>query len=228
MTPDIEIDVPENVLQNWQEIANILSQICHVPAALIMKLAEPYLEVFVSSHSDGNPYHPGDREVVEDSGLYCETVIKTKSELLVPDARADETWKDNPDIANGMVSYLGFPICLPNGKPFGTICLLDSQRNEYSALIRQLMLKYRNMIESQLELIYMNQVLGSKNQRLTDYLMEIQALRGLVPICSNCKAIRDAKGVWHPVEHYLAKHPEADFSHGICPECMRMLYPDLP
>jgi len=89
------------------------------------------------------------------------------------------------------------------------------------------MLKFKNIIENNLELIYMNQSLGDKNRRLTDYLMEIQAFRGIVPICSNCKAIRDQKGQWQPIEHYLIKHPEADFSHGMCPNCMKKLYPDL-
>ena len=73
----------------------------------------------------------------------------------------------------------------------------------------------------------MNQVLGDKNKRLTDYLMELQALRGIVPICANCKSIRDAQDNWHPIEHYLIKHPEANFSHGICPKCAKKLYPEF-
>jgi hypothetical protein len=76
-------------------------------------------------------------------------------------------------------------------------------------------------------MIYMNQILGDKNKRLTDYLMELQTLRNLVPICSNCKSIRDNQKNWHPIEHYLIRHPEAEFTHSICPKCMRELYPDF-
>ena len=89
------------------------------------------------------------------------------------------------------------------------------------------MLKFRSLIESHLEMIYMNQILGDKNKRLTDYLMELQALRDLIPICSNCKCIRDDQENWHPIEHYLIRHPEAEFSHSICPKCMKTLYPDF-
>jgi len=52
---DIEIIVPENIFENWQEIVNILAQIVHVPAALIMRIQDTDIEVFVSSKSKGNP-----------------------------------------------------------------------------------------------------------------------------------------------------------------------------
>ncbi len=59
-----------------------------------------------------------------------------------------------------------------------------------------------------------------------DYLDELQTLRGLVSICSQCKSIRDEQGEWHPIENLLIRHPEADFSHGLCPDCVADLYPD--
>jgi hypothetical protein len=221
------LEVPKDILENWQEILNILAGTIGIPAALIMRFNDPDIEVFVSSKSEGNPYHPGDKEKLYGSGLYCETVIKRQDKLLVPDAVADVNWKNNPDVKLNMVSYLGFPILLPDGKPFGTICILDNKRNEYSENTEKLMLKFRSMIESHLELIYMNQILGDKNKRVTDYLMELQALRGMVSICSNCKRIKDAQGNWHHIDHYLIRHPEAEFSHGICPECMKKVYPEF-
>ena len=214
---EVEIIVLEDTLKNWQEIVDILAQLCEVPAALVMRLRNSDIEVFISSKSEGNPYHPGESEHFDESGLYCETVIKSKGKLLVPDALADEHWKNNPDVKRNMISYSGFPIFSPNGKPFGTICVLDNKRNEYSKVIEQLMLKFKGIMESHLELIYVNQILGDKNKRLTGYLMEIQAFRCMVPICSNCKSIKDHQGEWHPIEHYLIKHPEAEFSHSMCP-----------
>ena len=56
---------------------------------------------------------------------------------------------------------------------------------------------------------------------------EVKQLSGLLPICSNCKKIRDDDGYWSQVEEYIGKHSDARFSHGICPNCMRELYPDI-
>jgi hypothetical protein len=55
---------------------------------------------------------------------------------------------------------------------------------------------------------------------------EIKTLKGFIPICANCKKIRDDKGYWNQLETYIAEHTDAKFSHGICPECVRKLYPD--
>jgi hypothetical protein len=50
-------------------------------------------------------------------------------------------------------------------------------------------------------------------------------LRGFIPICASCKSIRDEEGVWHRLEDYVQKRTDATFSHGICPECLKRLYP---
>jgi PAS domain S-box-containing protein len=58
-------------------------------------------------------------------------------------------------------------------------------------------------------------------------LSDVKKLSGLLPICASCKKIRDDKGYWKQVEAYVSEHSEAQFSHGICPGCMKDLYPDL-
>ena len=58
-------------------------------------------------------------------------------------------------------------------------------------------------------------------------LAEIKTLRGIIPICSFCKRIRDDQGYWNQVEIYVKQHSEADFSHSLCPECAREHYPDF-
>ncbi|MBF0413517.1 MAG: GAF domain-containing protein [Desulfamplus sp.] len=223
----ISICVPESIFKNWQEIVDIMAEMLDVPAGLIMRLNDPYIEVFASSNSKGNPYHPGDKDHFLGSGLYCETVIKTNDKLLVPDALSDEQWKNNPDVKLNMISYLGFPILLPNKQPFGTICVLDKKVNSYSPTKEALIIKFRGIIESHLELIYMNQMLGDNNRRLSDYMLEIQAFRGIVPICSHCKSIKDDQDNWQPIEYYLTKQTEAEFSHGLCPQCIKLLYPEF-
>jgi len=64
-------------------------------------------------------------------------------------------------------------------------------------------------------------------QELRIALSEIKTLRGIVPICANCKNIRDDTGYWGQVEAYVSKYTEAQFSHSICPECIPKLYPNL-
>ena len=68
-----------------------------------------------------------------------------------------------------------------------------------------------------------------KRQRLTAELKKaldnVEVLNGLLPICSSCKNVRDSNGQWDPVEIYISKHSEADFSHGICPECVKKAAP---
>ncbi len=61
---------------------------------------------------------------------------------------------------------------------------------------------------------------------LTMALANVRTLRGLLPICASCKKIRDDQGYWQKVESYISSHSEAEFTHGICPECLQRLYPE--
>ena len=60
---------------------------------------------------------------------------------------------------------------------------------------------------------------------LREALEQVQVLSGLLPICASCKMIRDGEGKWAKVEAYISAHTEVEFSHGICPECAKKLYP---
>jgi len=68
--------------------------------------------------------------------------------------------------------------------------------------------------------------LHTRNVELTDALGRVKQLSGLLPICASCKKIRDDKGYWNQLEHYISRHSEVGFSHGICPDCVGSLYPD--
>ncbi|WDP91481.1 MAG: PAS domain S-box protein [Desulfobacter sp.] len=63
-----------------------------------------------------------------------------------------------------------------------------------------------------------------KHERLVKAMEEINALSGLLPICASCKKIRDDQGYWNRLESYIESHSDAQFSHGICPECSDRLY----
>ena len=135
------IEVPAEIIQKWQEFVNLLAEIMHVPSASIMRADPPHIKVFVSSTSEGNPCEPG----ALDTGPYCETVMKTGQLLLVPNALENEAWKANPHVRAGMISYLGVPIGWPDGRLFGTICVRDNKRNEYSEAYLKLLLHFRDM-----------------------------------------------------------------------------------
>jgi len=62
---------------------------------------------------------------------------------------------------------------------------------------------------------------------LKQTMARVDTLSGLLPICANCKKIRDDKGYWNRLEAYIQDHSEAEFTHGICPECIKTLYPGL-
>ena len=64
-------------------------------------------------------------------------------------------------------------------------------------------------------------------QDLQSALAQVKRLSGLLPICACCKKIRDDQGSWKRLEEYISKHSEAEFSHGICPDCRKKLYPEL-
>jgi len=66
-----------------------------------------------------------------------------------------------------------------------------------------------------------------KNNKLQRALDEVKTLRGILPICSFCKKIRDDKGAWERIEAYIGNHSEAQFSHGLCPECYQKQIEDL-
>ena len=59
-------------------------------------------------------------------------------------------------------------------------------------------------------------------------LSQVRTLSGLLPMCASCRKIRDTQGHWQSLEIYIRNHTNADFSHGICPDCKRALYPDAP
>lgn len=68
--------------------------------------------------------------------------------------------------------------------------------------------------------------LETRATELEKALTQVKKLSGLLPICCSCKKIRDDSGYWQQIEDYISNHAEVDFSHGICPNCLRDLYPE--
>lgn len=111
---------------------------------------------------------------------YCEAVVSNNQKLQVTYAPKDPAWYTAPEIDYGMVAYLGYPLCWPNGDIFGTICAIDNKKNEFSR-------RYEIMLEQFKEVIETHLMLREKNEALKKALSEIKTLSGLIPICSRCK-----------------------------------------
>jgi phosphoserine phosphatase RsbU/P len=85
----------------------------------------------------------------------------------------------------------------------------------------------RARVEVGRRMLEMRAVLADKVQELALALDQVKTLRGIVPICANCKNVRDDQGYWNRVETYMREHTGAEFSHAVCPDCMDKLYPQL-
>lgn len=74
----------------------------------------------------------------------------------------------------------------------------------------------------------LNVKLNQKNEALETALSQVKQLSGLLPICMHCKRIRIDAGYWQEVEQYIRDRSNAEFSHGLCPDCLEKFYPDFP
>lgn len=160
-------EVPDDVVTKWQHTVDVMAQIFEVPAGLIMRVHPEHIEVFIANHSKNCPYHKSDQESLN-SGLYCETVMKSGALLAVPNALLDEHWKHNPDIKLNMISYLGVPIYWSDKEVFGTICVLDSKTRRHKAKFIELLWEFKKTVESDLQLIeYQDKLIEVRTQEIT-------------------------------------------------------------
>jgi CheY-like chemotaxis protein len=107
-------------------------------------------------------------------------------------------------------------------KPFNAPELLARVRTHIELRRARVTIDQRNH-----ELACRNNDLKKLNAELENALARIKSLEGILPICSYCNKIRDEQGDWHQLESYISRHSSAEFSHGICPACMRRHHPDL-
>jgi sensor domain CHASE-containing protein len=112
--------------------------------------------------------------------------------------------------------------------------LMMTRSDEIGALGREFDGMLERLEEKDRELVDANVKLGEEvqeRQRLINELQkalsEVKTLSGLLPICSHCKKIRDDKGYWNQIESYIYMHSDAKFSHGMCPDCFKRLYPEI-
>ena len=80
------------------------------------------------------------------------------------------------------------------------------------------------LIEAEEKLIKYAEEIKFKNAELEKTIAEVKTLRGILPMCTNCRKVRDDKGYWSKIDAYITEHSDADFSYGFCPECAEKLY----
>lgn len=103
----------------------------------------------------------------------------------------------------------------------------DASRDEIGSLGKSFNLMARNLIRKQSELSEKVEQLEAEIVERERAEQEIERLRGILPLCSVCKKVRDDEGAWHNVDSYIQNHSQADVSHSLCPACMAKKYPDI-
>lgn len=162
--------IPEEILERWQSIANMMAEVIEVSYAVISKIDPPRYEILKVNEANPKGLKTGDGFALTDT--YCQTVFSEQKKLVIPNALKDRLWHDHPEVKAGFISYLGFPIFLPNGAVFGTICILDTQEKIYSAKVESLLWLFKDQIENHLALLFHQAELEKKVKERTRELTE--------------------------------------------------------
>jgi len=175
--PSDRPEIPQETIANWQGLVDLVAQLADVPASLIMKTDVPEHAVLVTSDHPENPYPEGMTFHLHPK-LYCQGVLERDGELVVEDAECDPLWTDNDDMEHGMSFYIGLPLKWPDGGVFGTICVLDRNRNRRALLFREGLAQFARMVEADLALlqeVYLRRALEAKlNETLAHLESRVQ------------------------------------------------------
>jgi hypothetical protein len=212
-----KLRIPDIAVLKWRNIADLLAQVAGVPAATINMVEGNTIRIIGASQGPESPPEDTIIEMKPGVRIYCTAVVQAREKLLIPDATKSEFWKESEGAKAGFIAYAGVPIFHPDGDMFGSICLFDRKPNAFEGPIFRLMEEFSEIVTGHLSII-------AKNTQLEETLKEVRTLQGLIPICANCKKIRDDKGFWQKVEVYLEERSNARFTHGLCEDCIQKLY----
>ena len=201
--------------QTYDDITALAAYLCNVPIAVI-SLVDKSRQWFKSKLG------LNERETPRDVA-FCAHAILQSEPLIVRDALKDSRFADSALVTRApyIRFYAGFPLASPEGFALGTLCAIDRKPRQLSAEQKQAMQSLSRQVMALLEL-------RRVSTRLAEALENVKTLHGLLPICAWCKRIRDDQGYWSQVEAYVHVHTEADFTHGICPDCFEKLRPKAP
>lgn len=146
---------------------------------------------------------------------FCARAIRAPHELMVVgNAAEDSRFNDNPLVLGPpfIRFYAGAPLLCSDGTALGALCVIDTRPRTLSELQERALRVLARQVVTQIE--------------LREALADNKRLRGLIPMCSHCRKVRDDTGFWDQVEHYIMQHSDATVSHGICPACFEKHYPE--
>ena len=198
--------------QAYDDITALAAYLCNVPIAMI-SLVDESRQWFKSKLGLNEQETP--RDVA-----FCAHAILQTEPLIVRDALRDVRFADSALVTREphIRFYAGFPLASPEGFALGTLCAIDRRPRQLSARKKKAMNALARQVMALMEL-------RRVSAHMAEALEKIQMLGGLLPICAWCKKIRDDQGYWSQVEAYLRAHTGADFTHGICPECLEKQRP---
>jgi GAF domain-containing protein len=198
--------------ESYDDITALAAYLCRVPIAMI-SLVDESRQWFKSRLGLNEQETP--RDVA-----FCAHAILQTEPLVVRDALKDARFADSALVTGSphIRFYAGFPLASPEGFALGTLCAIDRRPRQLSAEQKTAMQALSRQIMALMEL-------RRVSARMAEVLEKIKTLHGLLPICAWCKRIRDDHGYWKQVESYVHEHTGADFTHGICPDCLRKQRP---
>ena len=204
------LDTPPE--QTFDDFAFLASTICQTPIALIT-LVDTDRQWFKARLGLDATETPREQ-------AFCAHTILSSEVMVVEDAARDERFANNPLVTAEphIRFYAGAPLIDGEGNGLGSLCVIDRHPRQLSPEQNQALQALSRQIISQLEL-------RRASADLAEALTAIKTLRGLLPICSHCKGVRNDAGFWQSVETYVMAHSEADFTHGICPACLKQHHP---
>lgn len=212
----------------YDDITELASKIFDMPFAVITLLDESrqWFKSKIGLDVSETPRH----------WAFCHHAIMQDTILVVPDAHKDDRFKDSPLVTGDphFRFYAGVPLISPKGAKLGTLCILDTTVRTLTPSDVSILETLASQVVKHLDTRRDHNALFDSAERQSQAIELLRAdlnkmkwLEGLITICSNCSQIRDEEGIWLRIERYIQNNSNADFSHGICPDCRVGLYPPL-
>lgn len=149
------INVSKEHLKKWQELVDTLAELMNIENALVTKGQQNKIKII--NVYNKNKIHFKRGQNLSFKGKYCEKVISNNKKLIINNV--NKLKNNNFKIKKDLISYMGYPIKWPNGDIFGTLCVFDNKERNFKKKFKDLMKHYKELIESDLKIIYQNNIL---------------------------------------------------------------------
>jgi GAF domain-containing protein len=200
--------------RNYDEISKVAAFICDTPMAAVTLIDRD--RQWIKS-AVGLEVGETSREVA-----FCNYTILQNDVLVVEDTTKDVRFSSNPFVTGNpnIRFYAGAPLLSHDDCAIGSLCVVDTVPRVLSAAQMAALASLSHLVMTELELRKLSGELAAS-------LREVKALRDVLPTCSYCKNIRNERGEWSDLEHYIMDETVTRFSHGICPACAKIHYPGI-